>query len=137
MHLRRALLLFALVLGLTALATAVTPTQNASEPGAVPAPPPPPAAAGGGAVMLSLGPVGPHSRRPAERVAAGRQVILTVHAAQAGLVAIPGLGRIATVTPDTPAVFDLVAPSPGRYEIALMPAGGGAAQRVGTLVTTA
>ena len=136
MHLRRALLLFALVLGLTALATSIAPTQRSTPNEQAPAAPPLPPIASGGPVTVGFTAI-PNGKPPTRKVRNGVHVIVQVSSTEAGDVSMPALGRVAPVTADTPAIFDLIAPPPGRYSIVFKPAAGGAAKPSGTLVTTA
>jgi hypothetical protein len=69
-------------------------------------------------------------------VVLGTHLTLTVAVAEPGDVAIPRLGRTASATPDAPAVFDLLAPDPGRYDVLFSPAAG-EPSRVGTIVSRA
>jgi hypothetical protein len=131
-HLRRALLLFALVLGLTALAAAVSPSRETNPPVAAPSPTP-------------ASSVLPHalafdtrvSGRPEiRRARTGEHLMLTVVAPEGGLVTIPRLGRTSSVSASAAARFDVLAPDPGRYDVLLQQAGGpDEPRRVGTLVT--
>jgi hypothetical protein len=139
MHLRRALLLIALILGRTALAATLAPaprstrgTQPTPPPAATqsatataPTPPPTPTVAFGA----------PPPKRPPERsAAAGAHVIVVVTAASAGEAAIPSLGLVASVDPATPATFDLLVPA-GRAAVTFTPALG-SPQTIGTLAGT-
>ena len=130
MHLRRALLLFALVLGLTALATAVSPSRETTSTSD------PTPTAGARALPRALS-FDADATEPASRtVRAGDHVVVSVSSEEGGIVTIPRLGRIASVAPATPARFDLLAPAAGRYDLLLSPSGGGSeARRAGTLVT--
>lgn len=136
MHLRRALLLFALVLGLTALAASIAPSPRKSAP-AVTTP-----AAGSAtrpvhdASLVFPVPVRRGRGAPSRRVAPGSHVTVTVAAREPGQVEIPRLGLTEPVTPTDPAEFDLVADDAGRYDVIFMPTDGRAA-RVGTLVSRA
>jgi hypothetical protein len=132
-HLRRAILLFALVLGLTALAAAVSPSRHDEEAPVTPA------------VATPARPVAPRkvsftvhaSGVPKDHSArVGEHLLLTVNSPDGGLVTIPRLGRTATVSPAAPAQFDLLAPPAGRYDV-LLSLGGGTTEprRAGTLVT--
>lgn len=133
-HLRRALLLFALVLGLTALAASIAPSSRKSVP-AVTTP-----AAGPAtrpvvdAALLFPVPVRRARGAPSRRVAPGAHVTVTVVAREPGQAEIPRLGLTEPVTPNAPAEFDLVAGDAGRYDVIFMPTDGRAA-RVGTLVS--
>jgi hypothetical protein len=137
-HLRRALLLFALVLGLTALATSISPSPRSTAPRA----PSPPAAAPHGATSAAGIPgvrnlafhAPPGRRAPAVQAVAGQHLLVSVSSTLAGQASIPALGRTATVQPGTPATFDLVLPASGRYDVLYTPALGGASRRVGTVV---
>ncbi len=136
MHLRRAILLFALVLGLTALAAAVSPRQNDPEPAIAPVPAAP--AAPTQPRTLTFAPR--ESGLPRVKAApTGQHVVLTVPSKEGGIVTIPLLGRTTTVSPDVPARFDLLAPPPGRYDVMFEPAGSSGLsaepRRVGTLIT--
>jgi hypothetical protein len=128
-HFRRAILLFALVLGLAALAAAVSPTRV--EKGPALAPP-----AGGSqtdAVTRELA-FGAGARR-VRRAREGQHVVVSVASEAGGVATIPRLGRTASVGPAAPARFDLLAPAPGRYDVMLELSGAGEPKRVGTLVT--
>ena len=131
MHARRALLLFALVLGLSALAAAVSPSREDEQAARSEAAPPRP---GAQAVPRTLA---FEASEPTSRTArVGDNVVLTVSSGEGGLVTIPRLGQTAAVEPDAPARFDLLAPAAGRYELMLEPTEIGAeSRRVGTLVT--
>jgi hypothetical protein len=131
-HVRRALLLFALVLGLTALATAIAPAPK-REDAPVPTTPTPARPAAEDASFTFRAPTG-NRRPPVRRVTPGSHVTLAVAAADAGQVEIPRLGLNASVTANAPARFDLIAPGPGRYDVLFTPTVGDAG-RVGTLVT--
>jgi hypothetical protein len=132
-HLRRAILLFALVLGLTALAAAVSPTRDEHPP----APAPVLGVAPSSALPRALAFDARDSGRPEiRRARTGEHVVLTVVAPEGGLVTIPQLGRTASVSASAAARFDVLAPDPGRYYVLLQQAGGpDEPRRVGTLVT--
>ena len=128
-HFRRAILLFALVLGLAALAAAVSPSRVARGPAL--APPTPGGRAEPGIRELAFALGGKRVRRARE----GEHVIVSVASEAGGLATIPRLGRTASAGPAAPAQFDLLAPPPGRYDIMIAPSGSGGPRRVGTLVT--
>jgi hypothetical protein len=131
MHLRRALLLFALVLGLTALATAIAPPPPAPDDDAAPPPParrPVPAPT---EVTFAAPPRGKPLR---QKVASGARVVVEVVSLEGGQVTIPKLGRVATVADGSPVRFDLLGLDPGRYDVLFEPALGEPV-RVGTLVS--
>jgi hypothetical protein len=110
-HFRRAILLFALVLGLAAPA-GVSQTDAATR-------------------QLAFGAGGRRVRRARE----GQHVVVSVASEAGGLATIPRLGRTGTVGPAAPARFDLLAPAPGRYDVMLELSGASEPKRVGTLVT--
>jgi hypothetical protein len=127
-HLRRAILLFALILGLTALAAAVSPSREMG----VPVTGPPPAVAPSKPLARTV----TFPPRPVVRVArAGEHLVLSVASAQGGLMTIPRLGRTATVSPDTPALFNLLAPPAGRYDVLFAASPLDEPRLAGTLVT--
>jgi hypothetical protein len=135
-HLRRALILFALVLGLTALAASIAPAPRTPQQQVVTPPPPPPAAAPAGTVTVSFAAPAPRKRPPARKVVPGSHVVVQVVSASPGDVRIPKLGRIDSVTPNTPARFDLIAPAAGPYDVFFQPPPAqGPPVRVGTLVS--
>jgi hypothetical protein len=139
-HLRRALLLFAIVLAMAALAASLsrpleprrTPA-NQREPrdrapatvSAQPAPPPVPA-------PLELD----ATKNRAVRMPAGHAATLEVSVPEAGNVAIPDMGLSAAADRFTPARFDIFASKPGRYELRFTPAVGGPEETAGRLVVT-
>jgi hypothetical protein len=139
MHLRRAILLFALVLGLTALAAGVSPTRDDS---------------GGGSDSTAVAPPAPVSPSEAlprqialdtRRLPGGRprtlrareneHIVVAVLASGGGLATIPDLGRTDTASSAAPAQFDLLAPPPGRYDVMFEATGSDEPRRIGTLVT--
>jgi hypothetical protein len=130
-HLRRALLLFALVLGLTALVASIAPPPR--HEAAAPAPTPDTESASPPVTLAWTFP--PAGHKPAvRRVTTGAHLVVAVSARAAGQASIPKLGRTIAMTETTPARFDLVAPPAGRYDVLFQPALGEAA-RVGTIVT--
>jgi hypothetical protein len=135
MHLRRAILLFALVLGLTALAAAVSPSRETGKPAAVPSP----SSAGSPEAVLprEVAFVARASGKPQlRRARVGEHLLITLASTEGGLVRIPELGRTDSVSADAPARFDVLAPAPGSYHV-LLELGGGPNEprRVGTLIT--
>jgi hypothetical protein len=134
MHLRRALLLFAVVLAASALvASLFQPTEQ-------PARPQPP---------TSGSAPGPTAQRaPAERAASfdarrtpvtrrlrqGASVRLTVRVERAGLVALRGLDLEDAAEPLTPATFDVLLDTPGRYAVWFIPSAGGRPRKIGMVV---
>lgn len=136
MHLRRALLLFAIVLGLAAVAASVSRPRDVSDsPGqeTVTEVEQPPTASPGApaAVELTLFAADPEPLR----IRAGQAATLFVEVEEPGQVAIPDLGLAAAAEPLTPARFDVLTRQTGRHPIEFEPAGADDAQvRVGTLV---
>jgi hypothetical protein len=123
LHLRRALLLFALVLGLTALVASLgsprrerdsEPPRGAGEPAAAPRVADPLERTRG----LRF-----HDRgKPRTRtVPPGAHLIVTIDVSAPGQAMIRGAGLVAPADPSTPAVFDLLAGHPERLEIIVAP----------------
>jgi hypothetical protein len=144
-HVRRALLLFAVVLGLAALAASVSrqPEETrrpAEQPAAGTETAPEPEASPGVATPSGATPsttpvevVFEAERDQSRRVEAGQPATVLVKPEQPGLVEIPDLGVTAPAEPLTPARFDLLVSEAGRYHIAFTPAGG-TSSAAGTLV---
>jgi hypothetical protein len=125
-ELRRALLLFALVLGLAAIATSFSrPADRAEET----APNRPPA-------KRTTPTVSPREESQQPRVisfsstgvprtirqAAGAPAAISVEVARPGRVDLVGLGLTSAAEPLTPARFDVLENRPGRYEVRFFPA---------------
>ena len=138
-HLRRALLLFAIVLGMAALVASLsrpieerrdqtTPREpresGPPEAAPVPAPELPPT------VRFDA------AKDESRRVPAGSAATVEVSVDEPGDVAIPDMGLIEPAEPLTPARFDILANSPGRYEVTFMPADGDPTEPAGRLVVT-
>lgn len=134
MHLRRALLLFAIVLGLAALATSVSrpPRETARQQRSVPPPAPeaspasPPASAG----ELRL----PARRGGAVELGTGESATLLVSVTEPGQVDLPELGLSSPAEPLTPARFELLGDEPGSYRVRFSPAEDGEPRTLGRLV---
>lgn len=140
MHLRRALLLFAIVLGLAAIAASVSrqPEESSSPPPRSPAATEPEAptveprpVTGAGAVTTIELDAGPRER---VRVDAGQPITLEVSVAEPGLVEIPMLGLSAFGEPLTPARFELFPSDTGRIEVKFTPVDTDETETAGTLV---
>jgi hypothetical protein len=129
-HFRRAILLFALILGLAALVAAVSPTRETSGP--VLAPPEVGSRGDTGGVRQVAFAVG---GRRVRRAREGEHLLVSVASEAGGVATIPRLGQTATVAPTAPAQFDLLAPAPGRYDVLITTTGATRAHRIGTLVT--
>jgi hypothetical protein len=136
-HVRRALLLFALVLGLAAIATSVSrPTDQDDGSG------PPPASETEQTPTVSPGsaadPVAELTfeagRDRARRLEAGRAATVLVEVDEPGEVDIAGLGLNQPATPLTPARFDVLASDGARHPISFTPADEDEPETVGTLV---
>jgi hypothetical protein len=137
-HLRRAILLFALVLGLTALAAAVSPSRDDGNDDGEAVVAPAPSLPGVERLprQIVLDTRRPRGRSPKlMRARANEHVVVSVLASGGGLATIPDLGRTATVSAAAPARFDLLAPAPGRYDVMFEATGSDEPRRVGTLVT--
>lgn len=133
---RRILLVFAIVLLLTAAAASIMPVpeETAPEDSRPPEPeavePPPELGPDNGATEVEFSARGkPH----AEPVELGTHAVVTVEAPKPGEIELAGLGRIAPVERRTPATFDLFTDRPGRFRVVYTPVRG-PEQRVGTLV---
>ena len=139
MQLRRALLLFAIVLGLAAVAAGLSRPEERSERPREPAgrvTTTPAATDGGGETEVRF--LAAEPRRRALTAGQAAEVLVDVHLP--GQVEIPGLGLSATADPVTPARFDVLEERPGSYPILFAPAGADQAtdaQRAGTLVIKA
>jgi hypothetical protein len=139
MQLRRALLLFAIVLGLGALAAAIAPPpERTPEDAAPPAARPPevrPEERRGRTATVNVEFDAVGDPRTAS-VETGRHVLVTVAAAEPGQASLRGLGLVAPVEPESPARFDLFPERPGRYKAVVTPAGGGAGRTAGVLTVS-
>jgi hypothetical protein len=135
-HLRRALLLFALVLGLTALAASIAPAPKQPAPAGTTPAAAPAARPVEDASLYFRAPVRRRGGAPSRRVAPDAHVTVVVAAREPGQAEIPRLGLTEALTPSTPAEFDLVASDAGRYDVIFMPTDGRPAH-VGTLVSGA
>ena len=137
MHLRRALLLFAIVLGLAAVAASVsrprdddTPPTTRTEQTQSGAPSELEGEAAPGSADVTF--VVDHAR--ARRIAAGQAATVIVEVPDAGQVSIDSLGMTSTAEPTTPARFDVLTSTAGRYPITFTPAGSSESLSAGTLV---
>ena len=140
MHLRRALLLFAIVLALAAVAASVSrPREDAGERTERSIPPTPtdrqepPTVSRGPAVDAGLTELRFSGPEEQKRLPEGAATVL-VEVAEAGQVEIAGLGLSAAADPLTPAVFEVFASQAGRFEISFTPADGNESRTAGTLV---
>ena len=138
MHIRRALLLFAIVLGMAALVASFsrppeerTTTEPSQEPGpektAAPAPvdtPPQP-------ISLDA------TSRDRRRLEQGRAATVEVSVDEPGSVEVPDLGLTSSADEHTPARFEVFPTRAGSYAILFRPADGDRSRPAGTLVVTA
>jgi hypothetical protein len=131
---RRFLLLVAVLMGLTALAASVAPREPLIREGArrtatpTPSPTPLQSAAAGEplkivqkTLQIGVDPVPVIVRE-------GQQIELTVKGTELDNVML--LDQIKPIEADSPAIFDLLADTPGRYAITLIDSG----RKIGTLV---
>jgi hypothetical protein len=137
-HIRRALFLFAIVLGLAALVASLsrpiedrrgetTPREPSGPATATPAPAP----SAPSAITFDA------AKDQTKKVSQGSAATIEVSVAEPGTVAIPGLGLSAPAEPLTPARFDILASDAGRYELVFAPAAGeSTTQPAGELVVT-
>jgi hypothetical protein len=125
-QIRRVLLLFALVLGLSAVVASIAPPPDdtdeqqsgASTMPRAAAPPPsdlsPP-------VRFTVR----RGVKPVRRVRAGSSFSLSIRVPEPGDVVLEALGLRQTAVPLSPAHFDLLASPPGRHSIDFVPVTGG------------
>lgn len=144
-HVRRALLLFAIVLGLGALAASMSrprDEQPVREPTPSTATAPdaqatPEASPGEAATELAAtaDTIEFDASEPQRRgLEVGRAASVEVAVDQAGLVSIPLLGVSDSGDEFTPARFDVLVNDTGRYPIEFAPSAGDEERRAGTLV---
>jgi hypothetical protein len=142
-HLRRALLLFAIVLGLAAIAASVSRPRNATDRSDQFRAAPPstgvnqtptvssPPDSSLPAAELTFVAADPHP----QRIQTGQAATVLVEVEEAGQVEIADLGMSAVAEPLTPGRFEVLTRATGRHPITFTPAGGaGDRRRVGTLV---
>ena len=142
-ELRRALLLFAIVLGLAAIATSVSrpvdeEQDTRSEPrggeaGTSSATARPGQDTGTGLVLRFRD----TARARTRALEAGRAATVEVAVTEPGQVELEGLGLTAPAEPATPARFDVLSTVAARHAVRFTPAAGGEARTVGTLRVTA
>jgi hypothetical protein len=135
-HVRRALLLFAIVLMLAALATSVSRPQRERAD----APASPTVTEGPGEPTTEPGPAATELRVPGgggrrrARLEVGQAATLVVAVEEDGEVGLPALGLTQPATPLAPARFELLGEMAGDYAIDFTPAAGGESRRVGRLL---
>jgi len=129
-HLRRALLLFAMVLGFAALAATISQAPRRQMKGRGPAAAPPRQVPLSGPEQVRLSGKG---RPRVARVRAGDAATLVVSVPEPGQVKLQGLDLLAAAEPSTPATFPLRL-EPGRYRAVFTPAGSGDVRAIGTVL---
>ena len=136
MHIRRALLLFAIVLGTAALVASLSRppeeqsrTERRTEPAPAPAVAEPAPADGAPKAVSFDAALDERRRQPADRA-----LTLEVSVDEPGSVEVPDFGLSASADEHTPARFDLFPAHAGRYEILFTPARGDETRPAGTLV---
>jgi len=130
-HLRRALLLFAMVLGFAALAATISqaPRRKDASRGASGAPLPPSEVRPPVRIQLSA-----RGRPRSVRLATDSAATLTVSVPEPGQVELEEPELVSAATPSTPASFPLLIGRPGRYPVRFTPSASTDVRRVGTLV---
>ncbi|MGI8945811.1 MAG: hypothetical protein ACR2GL_06185 [Thermoleophilaceae bacterium] len=126
MELRRALLLFAIVLGLAAIATSLSGPSEGGED-AAPIPPvqqAPPATERTGETELVTIPFSTRGDRRTALLAAGRAAVVTVEVTRPGEVELRGLGLSAPAEPLTAARFEFFGRRTGTYDVRFTPVAG-------------
>jgi hypothetical protein len=136
-HVRRALLLFAIVLGLAAIAASVSRSpdeepERAEQPPAQPDTVPSAAPGNAPAAAIDLTFSAEDDQR--RGLAVGQPGTLFVEVDEPGLVEIPDLGLSAPAEELTPARFDVLVHDAGRFEIVFTPSADDLPQPAGTLV---
>ena len=126
-------MLFAIVLGVAALAAAVSRPGRDRGTRRAPSPPLPELAPGPAAPARARLSFSERGRPRRERLRAGRAVTVTVSVREPGQVDVPGLGLTAAAEPLTPARFDVFARRPGRYAVRFTPASQIEARTIGVL----
>jgi hypothetical protein len=140
-HLRRALLLFAIVLGLAAVAASVSRTER--NPGQRATPPPRETTTETAAPSTETTPAPDPGSKPLRFEQGGKREVREMRVGQAATVLvavdsageaeIEGLGISRPAEPATPASFEVFRTEPGTFQVLFHPAAGGDAERVGTL----
>lgn len=135
MHVRRALLLFAIVLGLAALATSISQPgresgrEERSEPPTAPSAAPQIEPPTGGELALP----GPRNRRTVT-LRTGDATTLVVTVPEAGQVDLPTLGLTASAEELTPARFELLLQEPATHRVRFQPSESGVSRDYGRVV---
>ncbi len=139
MHLRRALLLFAIVLGMAALVASLSrpiEQRRADTAPRQPRAPGPPTASPRPAPELRPPLSFQAADNSSKRLRAGQAATIEVAVPESGSVEIPDMGLTAPADPTTPARFDVLPTRPGRYELLFTPSKGDQPRPAGRLVVT-
>jgi hypothetical protein len=133
-HLRRALLLFAIVLGLSAIVASVSRTDRGKHgAGAGPADETQALPKQGLARPVRVT-FSSSDRNRVRRVPVRQAVEVSVTARRAGLGAIGGLNVSGATEPNTAARFEVFQARPGSFQVSFTPAGTSDSKRLGTLL---
>jgi hypothetical protein len=135
-HVRRALLLFAIVLGMAALAASLSRPPEEERATTEKREPRPPTAAPAPAGHAPSPLLFDAAEKETRRLPAGRAATLEVAVEEPGSVEIPDLGLSAAAEELTPARFEVLPARPGEYEIRFTPAAGSESRPAGRLVVT-
>jgi hypothetical protein len=135
-HLRRALLLFAIVLGLAAIAASVSRPRDEgnAEPTVTTAPEPPTVEPTPGPDVGEAEVYFDAAAPRAQGIQAEEAATVFVAVPEPGQVDIPDLGLSSSAEPLTAARFDVLTSRTGRFPIRYLPAGASEPQAAGTLV---
>jgi hypothetical protein len=126
-QIRRVLLLFALVLGLSALVASIAPppeTDDEATDDATVAEPAPPLRPAQGPASVTLSARGAKAPPVTRRVRVGSSFSLEISVPGPGDVVLEGLGLRQTADPLTSARFELLAEPAGRYAVGFVPVDG-------------
>jgi len=135
-ELRRALLLFAIVLGVAAVVAALaSPTSRRSDTTTSSAPPAREVAPRGSGRPPARVRVNGRHAPVTRRLQVGRATTVVVSVDEPGQVELRGLGLTQPAEPGTPATFETLPSARGRYEVLFTPAGGVRARPLGRLVS--
>lgn len=132
MELRRALLLFAIVLGVAAIVTSFSAPAEREEP-ARPERADPGARVERGKTVPRAISFSTTGKPRAERLGAGRPGVVVVEVARPGQVELRGLGLSAAAEPLTPARLDVYERRTGSYDVRFTPAQSSESRVVGRL----
>lgn len=146
MELRRAILLFAIVLGLAAIATSLSRPPRTDDDSA---------RGGGGSDSVPTANPRPGQNPPArltapivfrepaigsepqtESVKAGRAATVRIQTSEPGEISVDGLGLLAYADTRAPARLDVLTTVPDRHAVRFDPTTGGAARTIGYLQIT-